>query len=177
MTCIVGVQHEGKVWIGGDSAGVAGWSLSVRADEKVFRNGPMIMGFTSSFRMGQLLRYSLTVPHHPDGMDADEWMCTAFVDEVRRCLSAGGFAKKDSEVEEGGFVLVGYRGVLYQVESDYQVARRASGYDAIGSGSDIALGALAVTQGMAPKPRVLAALKAAERHNAAVCAPFRVVKR
>ena len=30
MTCIVGLVHEGVVYIGGDSAGVAGLSLTVR---------------------------------------------------------------------------------------------------------------------------------------------------
>ena len=59
MTCIVGLVHEGVVYIGGDSAGVGGMSLTVRADEKVFQNGEFLMGFTTSFRMGQLLRYSL----------------------------------------------------------------------------------------------------------------------
>ena len=39
MTCIVGIADGAKVWIGGDSAGVAGWSLTVRADEKVFAVG------------------------------------------------------------------------------------------------------------------------------------------
>lgn len=41
MTCIVGVAEGGKVWIGGDSAGVdsGNYSLTVRADRKVFRNG------------------------------------------------------------------------------------------------------------------------------------------
>jgi hypothetical protein len=38
MTCIVGLVDKGDVYIGGDSAGVAGLSLSIRADEKVFGN-------------------------------------------------------------------------------------------------------------------------------------------
>ena len=67
ITCIVGFSHLGKVYIGGDSAGLSGWGLTVRKDPKVFANGPCIMGFTSSFRMGDLLRYSLVVPErHPD---------------------------------------------------------------------------------------------------------------
>ena len=42
MTCIVGLVHEGVVYIGGDSAGVGGMSLTVRADEKVLNSqGPL----------------------------------------------------------------------------------------------------------------------------------------
>lgn len=51
MTAIVGLVEKGNVYIGGDSAGVAGLSISIRGDEKVFKVGPFIMGFTSSFRM------------------------------------------------------------------------------------------------------------------------------
>lgn len=41
MTCIVGIQQEGRVWIGGDSCGGGpGWETAVRADAKV--------GFTES---------------------------------------------------------------------------------------------------------------------------------
>lgn len=36
MTCIVGLKHENSVWIGGDSAGVAGLSVTIRKDPKVF---------------------------------------------------------------------------------------------------------------------------------------------
>jgi hypothetical protein len=121
MTCIVGLVDGGRVFVGGDSAGVSGLSLQVRADEKVFRNGPFVMGFTSSFRVGQLLRYRLRPGAHPDGVCALEFMATVFVDEVRRCLKEGGAAKKENEIEEGGTFLVGYRGRLFRVDDDYQV--------------------------------------------------------
>ena len=52
MTCIVGLVENGKVYIGGDSAGVAGLDVRMRSDEKVFTKGNMIFGYTSSFRMG-----------------------------------------------------------------------------------------------------------------------------
>ena len=45
MTCIIGLVENSKVYIGGDSAGVAGYGLSVRADEKVFKKGDFIFGF------------------------------------------------------------------------------------------------------------------------------------
>lgn len=36
MTCIAAITDGKTVWVGGDSAGVAGSSLEIRADEKVF---------------------------------------------------------------------------------------------------------------------------------------------
>lgn len=173
MTCIVGVQHNGRVWLGGDSAGVAGWSLDVRADVKVFRNGPYLMGFTTSFRMGQLLRYAFDPPK-PPREDLDRFMVTTFVDAVRECLGEGGFRVKKNEAEEGGQFLVGVRGTLYAVHQDFQMARTLSGYDAVGCGQDLALGSLHTTQGIRPRHRVLAALEAAAHHSAGVAAPFTV---
>ncbi len=176
MTCIVGLVHEGVVYIGGDSAGVGGMSLTVRADEKVFRNSDFLMGFTTSFRMGQLLRYSLEPPRrHPDD-DIHQYMVVDFVNAVRGCLKAGGWASKKEETEQGGTFLVGYSGHLFTVDSDYQVGIPEDGFAAVGSGQDIARGALYATQGQAtPRDRVLTALRSAERFNAGVRGPFHIL--
>jgi hypothetical protein len=172
MTAIVGLVQNGAVHIGGDSAGIGGWSLSVRADLKVFENGPYIMGFTTSFRMGQLLRYSLKTPE-PDG-DLERFMATTFVDCVRDCLKEGGWMQKDSEREQGGEFLVGVRGRLFECSLDFQIAEDLDGYTAVGAGFEIALGALHATSRtrMAPQKRLRTALEAAERHSAAVRGPF-----
>jgi hypothetical protein len=83
MTAIVGLVDAGSVYIGGDSAGVAGMSMTVRADAKVFRKKRYLFGFTTSFRMGQLIRYSLKVPKVKGNLDA--FMATTFVDALRDC--------------------------------------------------------------------------------------------
>lgn len=171
MTCIVGIQHNGRVHIGGDSAGVAGSSLAIRGDAKVFRNGPYVMGFTTSFRMGQLLRYAFTPPK-PEG-DLDAFMATTFVDAVRATLRDGGWLTTNSDREEGGTFLVGVRGVLYAVHSDFQIARTLNGYAAVGCGGDIALGAIYATRGeRSPRRRINIALEAAAEHSAGVSGPF-----
>ena len=176
MTCIVGLVHEGVVYIGGDSAGVGGMSLTVRADEKVFQNGEFLMGFTTSFRMGQLLRYSLKPPRrHPDD-DIHQYMVVDFINAVRECLKSGGWASKKEETEQGGTFLVVYSGHLFTVDSDYQVGQPEDSFAAVGYGEDIALGALFATQGQGnPRDRVLTALRAAERFSAGVRGPFHVL--
>jgi ATP-dependent protease HslVU (ClpYQ) peptidase subunit len=172
VTCIVGLVDNGKVYIGGDSAGVAGLKLAVRADQKVFHNGPMIFGFTTSFRMGQLLRYAFTVPDHDPRVDVDRYMVTTFVDALRTCLKAGGFAKKTNEEESAGTFLVGYQGRLFRVEEDYQVGFNVVGFDAVGCGEQIAQGALYASQGNPAQERVKQALEAAEYFSAGVRQPF-----
>lgn len=172
MTAIAGFCSDGKVWIGGDSAGVSGWDLTVRADSKVFRNGEFLMGFTSSFRMGQLLRYKFTPPSQHD-QDICAFMVTSFVDAVRDCLKAGGYARKVQEEESAGTFLVGYRGRLFEIGSDYQVAEALDGYAACGCGAAVAHGALFATNAMEdPQRRMEIVLTAAQRHSAGVRGPF-----
>jgi ATP-dependent protease HslVU (ClpYQ) peptidase subunit len=175
MTCIVGIATGEKVWIGADSAGVAGLSITVRADAKVFTNGPMLFGFTSSFRMGQLLRHALTVPKQFSGVADDAWLCTTFIDAVRKCLKDGGFARAHSGVESGGCFLVGYRGRLYEVDSDFQVGDPVDQYAAVGCGEQFALGSLHASTGE-PESRIMSALAAAAHFSAGVCEPFTVLE-
>jgi len=172
VTAIVGLAHGGTVYLGGDSAGVDGYDMRVRADTKVFRNGPYLFGFTTSFRMGQLLHYSLTPPA-PTG-DVHRFMATKFVDAVRECLKAGGWSRKDSDREEGGTFLVGVAGRLFCVYSDYQIGEGVDGYMAAGCGDQAAMGSLHATAALrvAPKRRVVMALEAAERFSAGVRSPF-----
>lgn len=176
MTCIVGIAQDNVVTIGGDSAGVGGYSIQLRADTKVFRTANYVMGFTTSFRMGQLLRYGELppAPTAEESWDLDRFMATTFVDAVRKTLSSGGFLKTNSGVEEGGTFLVGVRGALYEVHGDFQVARTLDGYGAVGCGEDLALGALHATAGtdLTARERVETALLAAEHHSAGVAGPF-----
>lgn len=174
MTAIVGLVHDRRVHLGGDSAGVGGYALTVRADAKVFTNGPYVMGFTTSFRMGQLLRWSLKAPH-PEG-DLDQFMSTTFVDAVRTTLRNGGWLAKENDREDGGTFLVGVHGRLFTVADDFQVGEAADGYAAVGCGHHLALGALyATTAVRKPRRRLRIALEAAERFSAGVRGPFAYV--
>lgn len=174
MTCIVGLKHGGKVWLGGDSAGLSGYDLTIRADRKVFVNEGFVMGFTTSFRMGQLLQHTFKPPKRHAAADVEAFMAVDFVNAVRDCLKAGGFAKKSSEQEEGGDFLVGYEGRLFAVLSDYQVAESGSGFYAVGCGAAYALGALFANERNAPRTRIKQALEAAEAMSGGVRGPFHI---
>ncbi len=172
MTCIAGIVEGSKVYIGGDSAGVSGYVVYHRSDPKVFRCGSFLIGFTTSFRMGQLLRYTFHAPELPEGMDPFDYMVKLFVENLRECFKIGGYAKKESDQESGGQFLVGYTGRLFSIESDYQVAELADGYAAVGSGAEVALGALYATQGADARKRITVALEAAAHFTAYVRGPF-----
>ena len=180
MTCIAGLLDKQKdktvVWMGGDSAGTTiDFSQIQRADGKVFRKGDFLFGFTSSFRMGQLLRYGLVVPQKHNDTDLYEYMVTSFINAVRQCLKDGGYTKVENSVERGGHFLVGYQGRLFKIESDFQVGESILPYNATGCGQDMALGSLYSTEGKPSEERILTALRAAQQFSAGVREPFHVL--
>jgi ATP-dependent protease HslVU (ClpYQ) peptidase subunit len=177
VTCVVGIAQGNAVTIGADSAGWDGSTLMVGAAQKVFRNGPLLIGYTTSFRIGNLLRYALRVPTHRDDQPDDSYLVNDLVDAIRQCLKAGGVAKKENEVESAGELLVGYRDSLYVVASDYSVLRPRDQYAATGCGYQFALGSLwqTATTRLGAESRVFQALGAAEHFDGRVRSPLDVL--
>lgn len=177
MTCIVGfVDNNKNITLGGDSAGVAGLNITIRNDPKVFKKDNMVFGYTSSFRMGQLLRFKLRVPKHRVEEKSDyEYMCTDFIDSIRKCLKDNGYTNVNNNEETIGVFIVGYRGSLYTIESDLQVAMDRDPYVSCGCGVYYALGSLNTSDDKKPKNKVLKALETAEKFSGGVRRPFNIV--
>lgn len=175
MTCIVGLIHKDSIYMGGDSAATSGWELRIRKDPKVFIKKDFIIGFTTSFRMGQLLMSSKFDPPQQKAKQSDlDYLITDFVDHLRDLYTRSGYLKKKESADVGGQFLVGYRKQLFIIHSDFQVAQSSQDFDACGGGQALALGAMFATQDsrMAPKKRIELALQAAENFHASVRGPF-----
>ena len=180
MTCIIGLVEDSKAYIGGDSAIASGSTVRILKEAKAFRNGPFVMGGTGSPRMTQLLQYGLDVPVQDEKMSDEQYMITVFAEAVRKVLKEHGFAEVEDNKESFGTFLVGYHGGLYAVYSDLQVTQYQDGMEAIGSGSEFALGALYVLSNLnsedrlPPEERIVLALAAAAYFDANVKQPFAV---
>jgi ATP-dependent protease HslVU (ClpYQ) peptidase subunit len=181
MTCIVGLVDKGKVYLGGDSAGVrADLQIMVRKDPKVFKVEKFVIGFSSSFRMGQLLMKSLKPPKisPKDKKDLYKYMTTKFVDEIRRVFKAGGYLEVKAGVEVGGNFLVGIEGHLFHIQPDFQVSETYEPYTAIGCGEQYALTALHIltsfptTKKLTPQQKLEFALGAASKFSGGVRPPY-----
>lgn len=184
MTAIAGVVGaDGKVYIGGDSASAAGWSIKATANPKVFLNRGVAFGFTSSWRMGQILQHAFKPPLHDPDLDVVAYLVGPFVNDLRQVLKDGGFATIANAVEAGGHFLIGYRGRLFHLQEDFSVLEVRDGYDAVGCGEDLCRGALFATQSEfvnaesppTPETRITTALRAATRWSAGVTEPFTIV--
>jgi ATP-dependent protease HslVU (ClpYQ) peptidase subunit len=183
MTCIVGLIDKVNqcVIIGADSAGSTEAIIIPRKDTKVFKVGDFVIGCTSSFRMAQLLRFSLNLPRIYD-KDIYEYMCTDFINSVRDCFGQGGYLQRDPDgQEQGGGFLVGYKDRLFTVYDDFQVEESLHNYSATGSGYEYAFGALHVydelqeTLKLSANETVLRVLESVSVFDPKVSAPFNVL--
>lgn len=187
MTCIVGYAENGNVWMGADSASASGYDISRRATPKLFTVRPgLLIGFTSSWRMGQILETASEVGNleppdesfdpHISRVQAWKWMVTKFVPAAREALKGGGYTEVKDNRESSGEFLVAMQKYLFNVSSDFQVTAPAQSYDAVGSGAAVALGAMYVLSSFSMKPerRIELALMAAQEYNAGVREPFTV---
>ena len=177
MTCIIGLVKDGKVYIGGDSAGVSSNDYHIRKDKKVFQKDNMVFGFTSSFRMGQILQYNFDIPYHDPRKSDFDYLCSTFIDKLIETFKSKGYATiKDNEVWGGTFI-VGYNNNVYMVHNDFQVVEVARPFVACGCGKDYALGALEilVEKDYEPENVIRKALDVVSRHSNAVWPPYHIV--
>lgn len=179
MTCIVAVKTKDGVLMGGDSLGSNGYTGTAYRSPKVFRISPEIVaGYTSSFRMGQLLEHHLTPPLIGNG-DELRYAIRELIPRVRDMFKSHGYAHVLNNEESGGVWLLAIRARLFLVQSDYSVLETLYDYDAVGSGQDFAMGAMyALQKTRAKNPRAFlkAALDAASEFAVGVAPPYSFVK-
>jgi len=192
VTCIVGIRTPEGCVIGGDSAAVDDLALTVRADPKVFNLGPTLaVGFTTSFRMGQILRFhhgiKSTMLPRPDE-DIYRWVVKTFIPAARSALKEHGYMKISDNREDGGRFLLAVQDRLFAVYDDFQVGEPVAPFAAVGCGGDLALGALYALSpqvsytmqdlggGSGAESCIEIALKAAEAGSAGVRGPFYSVR-
>jgi hypothetical protein len=177
MTCIAGIAKDGIVHMSGDSAACSDWDVRVEAGSKVFQNGAFLIGYTTSFRMGQVLRYAAGFTEPTPGRNLTEFMVSTFITEVMTALKLNGVTTVDKGRAVGGQFLVGVNGHLFAIESDFSVLENPSGEMAVGVGADYAMGSMFSTRGLIddPKKRLEIALAAASTFSMGVRPPVNTV--
>lgn len=193
MTCIVGIEHDGNVWIGGDALAMDSndGDVTTLAHPKIFMlpgglPGGFVVGHTGGIRGQQALRYGidwnavLGAPMWSERVIPDDrvmhFLCTAFVSAVIKAYRDFGVAVTRDGQEKGEPFLLGFQGKLYEVEDEFAVIRHVRPYAVVGCGRKYALGALAVLDDQVPvEKRIRMALQAAATHNAGVAGPFTIV--
>lgn len=171
MTAIIGLEHDGKVYIGADSAAVSKeqYIIDICAEKKIFKNKNFIFGGAGSFRLMQITQYTFDPPFHKKHLSDMKYLCGPFIKQFMKTVD-------EDQYELNGQLLMGYKGKLYCIQNDFHISSLAESFCSIGIGSQFAIGAMASNVGIKdPKERILQALKVSEKFCAGVCGPFHVM--
>lgn len=179
MTCIVGIAYDGEVYIGSDSLGGSKSQKNTYKRPKVFINGDFIIGYTTSFRMGQILEFEWIPPKRTPGVlkiSDYQFMVKSVVPSIKKCFKEHGFGSiKEGEQDIAGDFLIGYNGSIYHLHEDFSVLESTDDFNSVGSGFHIALGSLAsTTDWKRPEERITKAIQVAEKYKPTVQGPIHI---
>lgn len=139
MSSVVGLIHNGDVYIGSDSRGSSdGGDIRPIKAQKIFRVGKYLLGAVGSARGCQILHSHYFNP--PDHI-------LDFPDYLREhCREKGCLATVDDQTEAWvSNLIIGVEGKLYEILVDFHVSQ-INEFTAVGSGSAYALGSLKTTK-------------------------------
>lgn len=182
MTCVVAIKTKNKIIIGADSASADNnYSIIGRKDKKIFKKQNMVFAFSGSFRMGQIIQFSMKIPKHDRKKSDFEYICTDIISSIQKAFKTNGFDGEDEHKrkENDGLLIIIYNKNIYVIDCDFQVALYETSYASIGSGSDIAMGSLYTTEclgNIEPKNRAELALLASAKFCTAVREPFYIIE-
>ena len=144
MTCIIALRDKetGVVYLGGDKLGSNGYTKSVYKDPKVFKVGPFYFGYTTSFYMGQLLKYKWTQPCKSMHQEEDEYIFREVVSSFKSLFVDNDFGKKHDgrEPDFGSFIMV-YKGRIFQIQDNMSLLE-VEDFTAVGCGEQFAAGSI-----------------------------------
>jgi ATP-dependent protease HslVU (ClpYQ) peptidase subunit len=186
MTAIVALEHEGKVWMGCDSAAIAtgSYDLMLRHvnDPKIiaFPEHDLIIGCSGMNRLVSLIADKFIPPDDEETADQPKRVYACAVrDALRELFEGQGGIENDKPSTVDGYCLIGYQGVVWEMDSQFALTQPADAFAAIGCGNAFALGAMyglrhapEPYEAMDPEYMIEAALEAAERFSAGVRGPF-----
>lgn len=176
MTCVAGVVgKDGRVWLMSDSAASNNGGLWLMRDSKVWTHGELALGMAGSFRGRDILQSKMSLPEVPPGINAEHWLRTVFVDEVRKLFKDNGFETSTSHGQQTTqtYLLVGLRARLFIMRDDFGLGEEILDWTAIGSGAAEAAGSLFTSSRFIEDPleRLTEALKAATLYNPGTVQP------
>jgi hypothetical protein len=182
MTAIIGLVQDGVVWMAGDSSAndLENLASFSRSETKVFHNGQYLMGIAGQCRCSQVMHYVFTPPRMPSHVQGPaeviEFMVREFIPVLRVCLEEQGVTTGEVTDPFPGNALIGVRGILLELEPDFQISSNTDPFGAAGQASPYCLGAFNATQNLIEDPidRLWAVLDAAGAYSMAVKKPFNV---
>lgn len=181
MSVVVGIEHGAEVWMAADSL-VSDGEIIFETNEppKLFEWNGILLGAVGSFRVGNVLHESFEPPQLKANEEPMSYMMRKFIPALCAVFEEYDIDTKPKVVAHGfelqydWSIMVGLctasGGRIYVVDDDLSVARCADNYAFIGTGGEVAAGALFATTNykLKPETRIERAVAAACKHVASV---------
>jgi ATP-dependent protease HslVU (ClpYQ) peptidase subunit len=146
MTTLVAIQGDGWSVMGCDSRlSDENGRFQVSKTPKIVDNNSILIGGCGSSRASNVLHYGYVQPKPTLKEDLKSYMAQKFIPQMRKHFADAGIdMKEDGDVaqHDGGF-LVSVKGQVFSVSEDYSWDTDVRNIYVMGSGGDVALGALA----------------------------------
>jgi len=173
MTCIIGLEENGKAYVGADSMQVRGYESSMSSNKKIFRIDGFIFAHTGYSKGSQIVKYLLDIPT-PEVFD-ERFMFTKIAEPMRLKMKEIGYSEiKDNQESHIDGWIVAYKDKIFEINSDWETSRLNGGLSVGGCGGNIAKGVMLALQDIEPKERIKKALKIAGQCYVGVAPPFYV---
>ena len=185
LTCVVAIKTEHGVIMGCDScAGGRTSAVVIEKPCKVAKVGEFLIGYTTSFRMGEILHKCITPMGHDPRKDIFDEIVTVLVPQLRKEFKDQGYLVTHEGSDWGGEFILAHGKRIFHVYDDFCVIEYADHFAACGCGEELAMGAMhaldVVNQHKAgtttPKEMLQAALETAAKYSGFVKPPFHFVQ-
>jgi ATP-dependent protease HslVU (ClpYQ) peptidase subunit len=146
MTTLVAIQGDGWSVMGCDSRlSDEHGRFQIAKTPKIVDNNSILIGGCGSSRASNVLHYGYVQPKPTLKEDLSAYMTQKFIPAMRKnFIDAGIDMKEDGDVAQidGGFI-ISVKGQVFSVSEDYSWDTDVRNVYVMGSGGDVALGALA----------------------------------
>lgn len=174
MTCIIAIEHEGRVLLGSDSFLGGAMVRDVIDRPKYFRvNENFAIGFAGGLRPAQVLEHEAKFPKQRKNQ-SDEKYLVNIASAIRSTFEKQGALLKDEDTSQqthDSLFIFALNGKAYIMQEDFSIIRSKLGCCSIGAGQDYAMGAMLALAYHEPEQRAKIALDIATQLSPMVSAP------
>jgi ATP-dependent protease HslVU (ClpYQ) peptidase subunit len=145
MTAIVGIQGKGWAVIAADSMTTYDDKpYYAKGMDKAVRKGDYVFAFAGDAVAGNIAEFLWTPPKIIKTMPLDAFVQVKVLPSLRDAMKEHGYEPDAIKDPNAGFdALISLNGVIYEIDEEYMWSRDDRGLYAVGSGGQLALGALA----------------------------------
>ena len=148
MTTIVGIEYDDYCVIAADSLTVGGNGRRYihSSVPKIAERGSFLVAGSGDAQPCDALQHTWVPPRvmAKDKEDLFKFMVSKVVPSMRKCIKDSGYEIDKDDKDAGFDFLIAVGGELFEVDSNYSVAKTETNIYGVGSGSPFAMGALLV---------------------------------